>query len=278
MRRSARDTKELQVEARARLEARDGDTASVSPPRSAMTAFARDVIDRVMARADVAGDMRQAVDDRVIDEFCDTLLATDPRAPHAFVQQLEDAGIGPDVIYLDYFAPAARRLGQRWEEDTSSFFEVSLGSARLHALLNAQRDRFFGDRPTPLNGCTALFANVPDETHVLGVVMAADYFRRAGWQVDVDVAASLDGLVARARTQAYDVIGLTAGGRVMLGAMAETIDRLREVSPHSKMIVGGQLTQLEPDLARRVNADLTAGDPAVDPILLQGLVGRSLTA
>ena len=84
----------------------------------------------------------------------------------------------------------------------------------------------------------------------------------------VELSAGLDDLLTDVRTTRYDLLGLSSGCRVMLSAAAETIARLREASPTSKILIGGYLTQLEPDLRARVNADYISGDPAVDAVLL----------
>ena len=178
-------------------------------------------------------------------------------------------GASPDAIYLSYISAAALRLGERWVADTATFFEVTLGLSRLHAILRELRPAFLADEIAPLDGCTALLAPVPGETHMLGVTIAADYFRRSGWRVDLGTSASLDVIVATARRTPYAVIGLSASSRQMVETIGETIVALRAARCDAKVVVGGYITQLEPEIAAMVGADLAVSDAESAAIELQ---------
>ena len=56
----------------------------------------------------------------------------------AYVSTLCEQGQSLQWILLELFAPAARHLGQQWEQDTRDFAEVTLGLSRLQQLLQGR--------------------------------------------------------------------------------------------------------------------------------------------
>lgn len=239
-------------------------------PEAMARSLAEDVIRRLVrqnarkaapAERQAEGVARPAAGDAEIDRLCDALVSDDPLAAAELIDEARLAGRAAETLYLDYVAEAARRLGERWVDDTASFFEVTLGLSRLHAILRDLGSAFFATGQADVPGRTAIFAAVPGETHVLGIVMASDFFRRSGWQVELHTAPDLDTLAAAAR-RPVALIGLSANSRRMIGPLAETILRLRAVAGGTQIIVGGHLTELEPGIAAAVGADGTAADAA----------------
>ncbi len=210
-----------------------------------------------------------------LDTFCDALVSADPAAPQDFFMALSNRGLTPDALCLRWIAPAARRLGERWVADDCGFLEVTLGSTRLHGLLRSVGASFIPDatrtasRPAEMS---ALFAGVPGETHVLGVTMAAEFFRRAGWRVDLHCLPDLDDLIAAASTGNYTLIGLSGGCGATLSALKDTVEGLREASPDVKIVLGGYVTELHPDFVEISGVDDVMTDLTVAPIACQSLI------
>ncbi len=206
-----------------------------------------------------------------IEQFCTALLGDAPRAAQGCIDRLIDCGISVDSLYDAYIPRAAARLGELWVDDAIGFADVTLGCARLTEVFRRLSPAFLKNRPAHLHGTDqprhALFALVPGETHALGVVMAADYFQRAGWSVRVELRADDAALERIARDRPFDAIGLSAGSRRMIPDVARTIARLREASPPStRFLLGGPVVALEDGVARKVGADMavSAASDAID--------------
>jgi len=60
-------------------------------------------------------------------ELVRVVLAAGEEATLEFVEAIHGSGAAPEAIYLDLLAPAARRLGQMWDDDTCDFTQVSSG-------------------------------------------------------------------------------------------------------------------------------------------------------
>lgn len=213
-----------------------------------------------------------AIPDEDLDAFCDLLIQEQAEPAQTHFSALRRSGTTVEALCLSYIAPAARRLGDRWVADDASFLEVTLGSTRLHGLLRTLRPDFTTAKTHRFPAPVALFAAVPGETHVLGMTMAADFFRRAGWIVDLAVAPDDAALCDRARTGGYDLIGLTAGCEAAAADLDALIARLRSAAPASKLVLGGHLGTLDPGLVARLDLDAILTDVINAPFACQTLL------
>jgi len=208
----------------------------------------------------------------IVEQFCDALIADDSSVSEAFVTELRAAGMSPDLLCLDVLGPAARLLGERWDNDTATFYEVSLGSGRLHALLRQVQRDFDEQLGAAAPRRRALFAAVPGESHVLGITMAAGFFRRAGWTVDLMTSTDLRTLTDHARIGGYQLIGLSGGSRRAQDAIIKSVRILRDVAPSAAIAIGGEVTKLCPNMLNESGADLICGDVARDALAFRKAV------
>ncbi|MEM7422977.1 MAG: cobalamin B12-binding domain-containing protein [Pseudomonadota bacterium] len=212
-----------------------------------------------------------------VEALCKALISPDPGAGQDMIDALCASGTSADTLYLDYIAAAARRLGEHWTDDRYGFLEVTLGAARLHAILRTLKPRFFDGAPVRSNGLRALFAPVPGEDHSLGVVMAADFFRRSGWQVDLTIRAEVDALADDLTAAPYDLVGLSGSSRVAKANLGATVAMVRRHAPGVPIAVAGQLFADHPDLAASSGVDFLVDDVASAPVVLADAVRSEVT-
>ncbi|MEM7508123.1 MAG: cobalamin B12-binding domain-containing protein [Pseudomonadota bacterium] len=252
-------------------------------PESVTQSFAKDVVarltDRVLREREVGGFDPLAHNGPTqgeVETLCQALVAEDPGEAARIIDKARQSGRTADTLYLRYISVAARRLGEKWVEDSASFLEVTLGLARLHGILRALGPTFFADAAERDIGISALFVPVPGETHLLGLTMATDFFRRSGWRVDLQTSLSFEDLARHARENPCELIGLSAGCRAVTESLALSVEALRDACPEAVIAVGGYLTELEPDIAREVGADCIVDDVTVAAqSLLQRVKQRS---
>lgn len=164
------------------------------------------------------------------------------------IEDLVDAGLTVEEICLDHLAPAARRLGEWWEDDRLPFTEVALATARIQSMLRripaASAARRGGSRG-------AVFCAVPGEQHTLGVMMAADLFRRHAWDVSLLIGLDHEEMMSRLARDDREVIGLSCSGDHSFAALRRLMLALRQARPAARLILSGQIVS-DTDALRRL--------------------------
>lgn len=105
-------------------------------------------------------DQKQQVDNLVA-----LLLKSDQATTNEFVETLHDAGTPVELLLLDLLSPAARVLGQMWEDDTCTFSDVTIGILRLGNVLRLLSRAFAGDFEPNSSLPSILLVQVPGEQH-----------------------------------------------------------------------------------------------------------------
>lgn len=204
-----------------------------------------------------------------IAEFADMAVVGEASGLIDFVDRKLAAGRSVESLYIDLLAPAARLLGENWEDDRRDFVEVTMGLWRIQEVL-----RDLGQRcPAPLlpgqGQRRALFASIPGDQHSLGTLMIAECFRRAGWDSDVFIEPVMSELNAKAAHDGYDLIGLTVSCDCSSAALAGIVTAIRAVSMNSevRIMVGGRVINERPEMLAACKADGSAGN-AMDALAL----------
>lgn len=183
-------------------------------------------------------------------------------AAAGYIDSLRAKNVGIDQIYLRLLAPAARRLGDLWVADLVDFTQVTIGVGHLQLLLRQLGAQRNDDSGAQNWNRRALLMPAAGEQHSFGLVMVAEFFRRAGWDVCCDVAATVEDSVAMVREQSFSIFGLSVSGENRLDATARQIRAMRRASknPAIGALVGGQLLVEHPEYVSLLGADAAAFD------------------
>jgi methanogenic corrinoid protein MtbC1 len=208
-----------------------------------------------------------------IARFAQLCIESDADAPDTFVQSLIAEGLASDAIFLHLLAPAARHLGYLWEDDICDFTQVTIGLVRMQQMTLRLGSEFQQQRKVAMDGMRALFAPVPGSQHTFGVLMVSEFFRREGWQVWMELGSSESVLLAAVEKDWFDVIGLSVGIEAHVESLTDTIRhiRLSSANRNAKILIGGPLLAVSPDLYKEVGADGAASDAATAVELAQTL-------
>ena len=180
----------------------------------------------------------------------------------AHVEGLMERGLAVEDVYLNLLSPAARWLGELWEQDLCSFTDVTVGLCRLQQVVYEISSRSTVSEPPAERG-SALFALTPGDQHGFGLVLVTEFFRRAGWRTESAPDATAAELIERVSTQAYDLVGFSMADEQWLASLPQLIADLRDASrnPKLRIIVGGRVFSERPERVALVGADATAEDP-----------------
>lgn len=191
-------------------------------------------------------------------------LAADGDASGAsgYVRALLDAGATLEQVYLDLLGPAAKLLGTLWEDDVYDFSKVTIGLWRLQQIVYEQGSRLDASWTPPSSGQRALLSATPGSTHTFGLAILAEFFTRAGWDVQHEVTTSWVNLKQMVGDQWFDMVGISVAKAADVLDLSSAITALRQVSvnPRLLIMVGGPASSLVTDLAQVSGADLTASD------------------
>jgi len=142
-------------------------------------------------------------------ELVRLVLMSDDMPARDAVQAFRLRGVPRALLCTDLLVPAARLLGDLWEQDLCTFVDVTVAVGRLQQAL---RDISARQSFRPADGESVrrvLLVPAPGEQHTFGLAMVAEFFRRGGWDViggyhdpAIDPAACL-------RREWVDVMGIT---------------------------------------------------------------------
>lgn len=219
-----------------------------------------------------------AIDGADVRQFAKLVLSHEEEFALSTIQTLRQRGVSVEKIYLELLAPTARYLGELWEEDLCNFTEVTIGLGRLQRVLRELSPALGRSVEHPVQGRRVLLLPSPGEQHTFGLVMVAEFFRRAGW--DVTGGSWMAGVDAVALVSAewFDAIGFSLGAEVHLGALAASIEAVRHATCNRdlKVLVGGPLFGVNPDYVSQVGADGMTIDGREAPMLAEILIsGKS---
>jgi methanogenic corrinoid protein MtbC1 len=212
-------------------------------------------------------------------ELARLLVEADPAAAKALVRHLYGTNQTFASLYASVFEPAARALGDLWDDDDCSEFDVTLGLGRLQSSILALSDISAQPEPRLLSGLpSVLVVPQPGEIHRLSAALDSDLLWRAGWDTHAEFPATdhaLDALVAGNWFDALDLSLSAAFQREhWLPRLSETIAHARTASlnPAIVVVVGGRVFAELGATSDQVGADASCASAVqVETRILQAL-------
>lgn len=224
-------------------------------PEEAFASLAREVIKRLSTHPAASESSIAFPSGAKIDELARALIEEKADAGIAFVETVRSQGASVETVYLAYLTEAAKTLGNWWDEDKITFTEVTVGTGHIYAIMRGLRPLF---RPAAIRHSqpTALFSGIPGENHLLGVSMAADLFRKDGWDIMLKRGLEHDEIVHYAAQSQFPVVGLSAGGEHSVVPLAKLVVALRISVPDASIMVSGAVLETSYDEVREMGIDI----------------------
>lgn len=185
----------------------------------------------------------------------------------ALLAALTGRRVDAAVVAHDLIPRAARHLGRLWEADELGFVAVTLGTARLEALLrlitaNAEND-------ARVTAEAAILVIVPPgEQHTLGASLVADQLRRAGHAVCLHIAPSAQELAQAVSDARFKLALISVGCHQALSRANGLVKTLALVSKGGlRTVIGGAICEDDEVILTATGADMVARD--VSQVLAQ---------
>jgi methanogenic corrinoid protein MtbC1 len=210
-------------------------------------------------------------------ELSELVLEGDISQALAYLRTLHgDQGLSLEDLCQRLLAPAARHMGEMWDQDLCHFADVTLGLWRLQQVLREFSEECPPEAPPRTRSLTALLLAAPGEQHTFGLSMVMEFFRRSGWDICGGPPVLIAELADTVRESWFDIVGFSVSSDKSLEALAAGIREVRLVSRNRfvGVMVGGKLFADRPELAERVGADVIAMDGHLAPFQAEQLVAR----
>lgn len=202
-------------------------------------------------------------------EFTKYCIKGDALNVNKIVDRLVDQGYRQDRIFLELITPAARHLGVLWDKDECSFGDVTCGLALMHQI-TYRLGYGFNEGPI-VQGETnrVMLACAPGSQHFLGLTIVADFFRREGATVVIEISSTESELMRAVANEWFDVIGISVAIETQLVNLKTLIDNLRQQSgnPQVRVMLGGPVFLLHDLKAETFGADAVSTD-AIEAVAL----------
>ncbi len=194
-------------------------------------------------------------------QFDTALRGSDPDACFDAIADLGRAGIGDVELHDSYVPAVARRMGEDWCSDQMSFAEVTIGTARLQAVVRDISRGWIADGSMDIDAPTVLLALPRDCFHTLGGMVLAGQMRRRGISVKVLLDARPETLTERLNQSRYDMVMLSCTSTGDLESVRNLIEVVSTSGPvRPKVAVGGGILAKHPGILDRMGADVVTCD------------------
>ena len=186
------------------------------------------------------------------------------------IRKWQNLGFSLEDIYLNGVTVAASLLGDGWFSDEICFSDVSISSLRLQQALSELSPEFLMDAVQSGGAKRMLLLNPPGSHHTLGSFMAAEFFRRGGWHVISMDARDESAVLRLLHTEWFDLAGFSVASDRQVETLTTLIQKVRSVSVNTdiKVVVGGSMVSLNPQIAEQLGADCSCSDVRSAHILI----------
>ncbi len=208
--------------------------------------------------------------------FAAVCATGDRAAADRFIAQLRAEGHEADSVMVDLVGPAALLLGREWEDDRRSFVDVTLGLVLMHEIIHTMGYEFRDGPKQAGQVRRVMLASAPGSQHVLGLSIVSEFFRKAGWQVVLEVSPSSTELCHAVKNEWFDLVGLSVALDAQLPALPALIGKLKAASrnPAMPVLLGGPVFTLSPQQAERFGAQAICTDAREAVATAHSLVAR----
>ena len=195
-----------------------------------------------------------------IDDFVHLLLHHETDVAIKYLTTLRSTGAPLAAIYLDLLGPAARRVGEMWDNDECSFADVTIVVCRMHQVLLEFSRCFDAPAKSSDKNRNVLLLPAPGEQHTFGLLMVIEFLRRDAWNCFSGTPIDRRESEKIINAQDYKVIGLSISADRHIDSTGSLIRWIKDYSRNcgAAIIIGGNAVERIPDLVTQVGADASA--------------------
>lgn len=220
--------------------------------------FAAEVLARLVKNEPVAG---AVLNEALVLRLMQAVATGDPEAFGVLRADFKRARV-PAAVLADHYIPeVARRLGKGWADDCMTFADVTMGTARLQAMLREIGQDWYADASGAAEGPTLLVILPEGEHHTLGAMVLAARLRRSGVSVSLRIGDPPPVLATFVRGRSFDGALISVACHERLEFAAKLVKTLKEATKGTlKIAVGGAVLASGEYTASDTGADVVTND------------------
>lgn len=189
--------------------------------------------------------------------FTRCCLNGDSMEANRIIDALMDRGLPADRVFLELVTPAARQMGLWWEQDVCDFTQVTCGLAIMHQMIYRLGYESPAGQSAEGEVERVMLACAPGSQHFLGLTIVADFFRKAGAEVVLEISSTESELSRAVANEWFDVLGISVALESQLTTLPSLIQQLRDQSgnPKVKIVLGGPIFLFQEISSQTLGAD-----------------------
>jgi methanogenic corrinoid protein MtbC1 len=169
-----------------------------------------------------------------------------------------EVGVAPTNVLTDALVPAMDRVGQKFSENKIFVPQMLMSAKAMGAAMNHLKP-FFQSGDVKTKG-TFIIGTVKGDLHDIGKNLVAMMVEGGGWSiVDLGVDVNEDTFNQTIAEHPGAIVGLSALLTTTMANMEEIVQKIKEVNPDTKVIVGG--APLNDEFRAKIGADYYSPDP-----------------
>jgi 5-methyltetrahydrofolate--homocysteine methyltransferase len=186
-----------------------------------------------------------------------------------YTQQALAEGVSPVDILDQALIPAMDRVGQKFSEHKIFVPQMLISAKAMNASMQHLKP-FFQAGEVKRKG-TFIIGTVFGDLHDIGKNLVAMMIEGAGWEViDLGIDVKTEVFTEALKQHPQAIVGISALLTTTMNNMAPVVKAIKELSPSTKIVVGG--SPLSAEFAQSIGADAYAKDPQESVKWLDSLV------
>lgn len=175
-----------------------------------------------------------------------------------YTKEALEKGIAPTEIMNQALIPAMNKVGQKFTENKIFVPQMLLSAKAMNAAMEHLKP-YFQSGEVARKG-VFIIGTVFGDLHDIGKNLVGMMVEGAGWEViDLGIDVQVDKFVETLQQYPTAVVGLSALLTTTMVNMEPVIKAIKELSPTTKVLVGG--APLSPEFALSIGADGFGRDP-----------------
>lgn len=197
----------------------------------------------------------------IFDSLFSAALSPNRTACKSVIARSLGMGISQTDLADKYIPAVAHRMGEMWCADTLGFAEVTIGVARLQAMLRDLGPEWIADNTARANAPLVLIVTHRGAQHTLGAVILGGQLRRRGCSVRMALDSTREALAQMVPRIRFDAIFISASQSESLEKTRKMVDFFRSLDAKLPPIVlGGGLVDQQGDIASLVGVDIVTSN------------------